>query len=308
MGVEEQQQQPQRGRRADPANAWMAAMGRGDFEAAWQIGDTTLAERRGSRPCWHLPRHEQWVWDGRALAGQRVLVRCYHGLGDTLQYARFLPTLAAMCRELTVWAQPALLSLLERMDVPFMLLPLHDGTPEVDYDVDIEIMELAHALRATTDSLPTYVPYFNVNPEPRPGSIFCIGVVAAAGEWDARRSAPPELMAALADKPGVRLFNLQQGEPVPGAEDISTPDILALATRMLGLDLVVTVDTMTAHLAGALAVPTWTLLMADADWRWMGNREDSPWYPSMRLFRQPSPGDWESVFSGVRAALAALAG
>src|ERR1700710_2453839 len=112
-------------------------MRRGDFEAAWQISDAVLLERRANGPCWHLERHEQWVWDGRPLAGQRVLVRCYHGLGDTLQFARFLPALTRVCRALTVWVQPALLPLLQRMPAPFAVLPLHDGTPEVVYDVDI---------------------------------------------------------------------------------------------------------------------------------------------------------------------------
>src|ERR1700710_1001569 len=116
-------------------------MRRGDFEAAWQISDAVLLERRANGPRWHWPRHEQWVWDGRPLAGQRVLVRCYHGLGDTLQYARFLPVLAERCRELTVWVQPALVGLLRTMPTASRVLPLHDGSPDVDYDVDIEIME-----------------------------------------------------------------------------------------------------------------------------------------------------------------------
>lgn len=284
-------------------SAWLSAMRRGDFGAAWRISDATLAERQASGSCWHLPRHEQWVWDGRPLAGQRVLVRCYHGLGDTIQFARFLPVLARRCCELTVWVQPALIPLLRRMSAPFSLRPLHDGTPEVEYDLDIEIMELAHALRVTLESLPNEVPYFSVDADSRPSSSRAIGVVARAGEWDARRSLPSDLLAPLAALPDIRLFNLQLGSAVPGAEDISTPDVLTLASRIRGLSLVVTADTMPAHLAGALAVPTWTLLPADADWRWMEGRDDSPWYPTMRLFRQSSPGDWQSVVGRVVAEL-----
>lgn len=279
-------------------------MRRGDFEAAWEISDAVLVERRATGPSWRLPRHEQWIWDGRPLAGQRVLVRCYHGLGDTIQFARFLPALARLTRELTVWVQPMLLPLLQRMAARFRLLPLHDGAPDVDYDVDIEIMEVAHALRTTLDLLPREVPYLRIDAEPFRSSATNVGVVARAGEWDTRRSVPPELMATLAKVPGVRTYNLQLGTAVPDAENISTPDLLVLAARMRRLDLVVTADTMTAHLAGALAVPTWTLLMADADWRWMDRRADSPWYPTMRLFRQPRPGDWESVLTQVRGALA----
>src|SRR5919204_527528 len=108
----------------------------------------------------YAPRHEQWVWDGRPLADRTVLVRCYHGLGDTLQFARFLPLLANVARETLVWAQPPLLPLLATLPGVGRLLPLHDGAPGVDYDVDVEIMELAHALRTSADSLPACVPYF----------------------------------------------------------------------------------------------------------------------------------------------------
>jgi hypothetical protein len=231
-------------------------------------------------------------------------VRCYHGLGDTIQFARFLPALARMCSEVTVWVQPSLMPLLSRTRSRVRLQPLHDGTPDVDYDVDIEIMEIAHALRTTIETLPVDVPYFCVDAVEYGSSASNVGLVAQAGNWDARRSVPAELMATLHDVAGVRTYNLQLGSPVPAAEDISTPDLLALAVRMRGLDLVVTADTMAAHLAGALAVPTWTLLTADADWRWMSGRDDSPWYPTMRLFRQPRPGDWESVIARVRGALA----
>src|ERR671928_6933 len=117
----------------DLAGLWMAAARAGDFLRAWDIADRALAVRGGAT-CWHLPRHEQWVWDGRPLAGRRVLVRCYHGLGDTIQYARFLPRLSG---EVVVWAQPTLLGLLARLPGERELLPLHDGTPETDYDVDL---------------------------------------------------------------------------------------------------------------------------------------------------------------------------
>ena len=281
-------------------------MRRGDFAAAWRISDALLAARRATAPDWRVPRHEQSIWDGRPLRGRRVLVRCYHGLGDTVQCARFLPELAELAREVAVWVQPPLLPLLRRLGRPLQLLPLHDGTPEVDYDVDIEIMELTHALRTTLRWLPGQIPYFDVAAEPRPGAGARrrIGLVARAGGWDPRRNVPPELMSALTTVPGVQWCNLQLESPLAQAVDISTPDVLTLAARLRGLDLVITVDTMMAHLAGALGVPTWTLLPADADWRWMVGRADSPWYPTMRLFRQPAPGDWESVLARVRAALA----
>ncbi|HYY87293.1 MAG TPA: hypothetical protein VFA49_00740 [Chloroflexota bacterium] len=285
---------------------WWAAMRAGDFARARQIADRLLAEQAALGPCWHLPRHEQWVWDGRPLDSRRVLVRCYHGLGDTIQFARFLPRLVDIARAVVVWAQPRLLPLLASMQLPIELLPLHDGTPETDYEVDIELMEVPHALRIDLASVPARVPYFCVPPGQRLASAFSLGGVAEAGDWDAKRSVPAELLGSLADLPGLALFSLQLGEPVPGATDISSADVLTVASRVRALDLVITPDTMMAHLAGALGVPTWTLLPAHADWRWMEDRTDSPWYPTMRLFRQPQPGDWAAVISDVRTRLRGL--
>jgi hypothetical protein len=285
-------------------------MRRGDFAAAWRVSDRILARRTPGEQCWHLPRHEQWVWDGRPLADRTVLVRCYHGLGDTIQFARFLPLLANVARQTLVWAQPPLLPLLATLPGVGRLLPLHDGAPGVDYDVDVEIMELAHALRVSPDSLPACVPYFDVPRAPRVSDRLSVGVLAQAGEWDPRRSVPADLLTRLAapDTPGVALFNLQLRPRLPGLADLSTPDILRLASRVRALDLVITPDTMLAHLAGALGVATWTLLPAEADWRWMdAERTDSPWYPTMRLFRQPRPGDWAAVIAEVRRQLAHLA-
>jgi hypothetical protein len=279
---------------------WFEAMRRGDFAAAWDISDAIIAARAPDEQCWHLPRHEQWVWDGRPLDDQRVLVRCYHGLGDTIQFARFLRRLDVITRDTTVWAQAALLELLATLPGTRRLLPLHDGTPEVEYDVDIEIMELAHAFRATADSVGAYVPYFNVVADARPATTFAVGVAARAGDWDARRSIPADLMLRVAELPRLTLFNLQVDPPLTGIPDLSTPDVTELARRLRALDLVITPDTMLAHLAGALAVRTWTLLPADADWRWMSaDRTSSPWYPTMRLFRQRVPGDWSSVIDEV---------
>jgi hypothetical protein len=282
-------------------------MRRGDFAAAWRVSDRILAGRPPGERCWHLPRHEQWVWDGRPLADRTVLVRCYHGLGDTLQFARFLPLLANVARETLVWAQPPLLPLLATLPGVGRLLPLHDGAPGVDYDVDVEIMELAHALRVSADGLAACVPYVRVPRGPRVSDRLSVGVLARAGEWDPRRSVPADLLTGLSDADGVALFNLQLRPRLPGLADLSTPDVLLLASRVRSLDLVITPDTMLAHLAGALGVATWTLLPAEADWRWMAAaRTDSPWYPTMRLFRQPRPGEWGAVIAEVRRHLAHL--
>jgi hypothetical protein len=129
-------------------------MRRGDFASAWELSDRILRARAGV-PCWHLPRHEQWIWNGDPLGGKRVLVRCYHGLGDTAQFIRYLPALRRITREVYLWVQAELIPLVERVPGVDRILPLHDGTPEIDYDVDVEIMELAHVFRTTLDTIPT---------------------------------------------------------------------------------------------------------------------------------------------------------
>src|SRR4051812_37088295 len=137
---------------------WMAAMRRGDLMLAWQISDAVLKRRLESGTvCCNWPRHLQFVWTGAPLAGKRVLVRCYHGLGDTIQFLRFMRPLRALASEVTVWAQPALVDLAARAAGIDRVLPLHEGTPDVGYDVDLEIMEVPHALRVST--IPGDVPY-----------------------------------------------------------------------------------------------------------------------------------------------------
>ena len=296
------------------ADRWLAHMRRGDFAAAWAESDWLL-QHGGRRQDPRLPRHEQAVWDGTPPHGRRVLVRCYHGLGDTIQFARFLPRLAALAAEVTTWAQPALLPLLATMPDAGRLLPLHDGVPAVDHEVDVEIMELAHLFRVTPATLPARVPYLHVAPAAgvrRAAGALAVGVAWRAGGWDDRRSVPPALLAPLTRVPGVTLHVLQRGpgldERPPGFGVVSgADDPLAAARIVRALDLVVTVDSMPAHLAGALGVPVWTLLHADADWRWMDGGERSPWYPTMRLFRQERAGDWEPVVARVAGALARLA-
>ncbi len=289
----------------DTGARWMALMRRGEWDAAWRLSDAALAARGAVRD-WTLPRHLQPVWDGAPLHGRRVLVRCYHGLGDTIQFIRLVPALQAIAREVTVWAQAELIPLLSTMRDPPRLLPLHDGTPEVEYDTDIEVMELAHALRMTPATLPASVPYLHPPAARRTGGI---GLVWRAGDWDGRRSLPFARLAPLAEIPGVTLHILQRGPglaecPAGFGQPSGTDDILEAASRMRGLDLVVSVDSMPAHLAGALGVPVALLLAREADWRWMDGREGSPWYPTMRLFRQAREGDWAEPLARLSAWLA----
>ena len=291
----------------DPGAAWMRHMRMGEWEEAWRLSDAILPRPRD----WTLPRHFQHVWTGAPVAGRRVLVRCYHGLGDTIQFIRFVPMLRRVAAEVVVWAQPALIPILRTVPEVGTLLPLHDGAPECEYDTDLEIMELPHLLRVTPATLPAAVPYLHPPRRELPGDAFKVGVVWAAGDWDGRRSIPPALLAPLARIPGVELHRLQRGAALAdwpaGVGWLSgSDDVVEAASLMTALDLVISVDSMPAHLAGALGRPVWTLLHADADWRWMEGREDSPWYPTMRLIRQDRPGAWQGVAARVAADLAAL--
>jgi hypothetical protein len=293
-------------------SAWLRHMRAGDFERAWLVSDEVLRSRRGESP--HaLPRHFQWVWNGEPLNDKRVLIRCYHGLGDTIQFIRYAPLVRRIARRVVVWAQPALLPLLETAEGIDELLPLHDGTPEVDYDIDVESMELPHVFRSTVETLPAMVPYFHVAPaELPPDPNFHVGLVWRCGDWAPERAVPIELLLPLGDVPGVTLHLMQLGPALhgrpPGFGVVSaSEDVLTAARRIAALDLMISIDSMPAHLAGALGVPTWTLLRWECDWRWMDERADSPWYPTMRLFRQSRTGDWQGVVSRVIAALSAFA-
>ena len=240
-----------------------------------------------------------------------MLIRCYHGLGDTVQFIRYAPLVRARAREVAVWVQPALAALLQQVSGIDQVLPLHDGAPAIDYDVDVEIMELPHLFRSELATLPARVPYLHALPPAivRDRGELHVGVVWQAGGWDPVRSGPVDLLATLAQVPGVALHALQRGPALASwrrefGEISGADDAVACAQAMQSLDLIISVDSFPAHLAGALARPVWTLLHTEADWRWMDRREDSPWYPTMRLFRQERPGDWEGVIAKVAAELA----
>ncbi|PSR54231.1 ADP-heptose--LPS heptosyltransferase [Adhaeribacter arboris] len=284
---------------------WMYHMRHGAFEEAWKKSDKDLKARVG-QPCWHWPRHFQYIWDGTPLAGKRVLVRCYHGLGDTIQFIRYVPLLKEMAKEVMVWAQAPLIPLLETVPGINQLLPLHDGTPEVAYEVDVEIMELPHVFRTTLATIPAQSPYLHVDSihlSPNNG-LTKVGLVWKAGDWDERRSIPFSYLAPLAELSGIQLYILQADAPANGWDGKSgiypgNFNLSDYARLVKGLDLMITVDSMPAHLAGALGIPVWTLLHLEADWRWMVNRNDSPWYPTMRLFRQTEASDWTGVIQRV---------
>jgi hypothetical protein len=295
------------------ADCWTAAMRAGDFARAWEISDCDLAAICRSGPAKHEgARHLQRIWRGELLADRRVLVRCYHGLGDTIQFARFLRPLRRLAREVIVWCPPRLLSLIGSVEGVDRALPLHDGTPDVAFDVEIEIMEIPHAIRASRLEIEMSRPYLGIPTNDNTmdvidGRKLSVGLVWDVGDWDRRRVIPSRLLQPLGDA-GAQLYSLQLGAAENaaaeiGAIDISTADISGLADRLRSLDLCLCPDTMVAHLSAAMGCRTWIMLHAECDWRWPASGRETFWYPTVRLFRQDIAGDWRGVVREVQSAL-----
>ena len=293
---------------------WKCYMLLGFYEKAWRESDAI--EARG-RP------DARRFWDGKAFDGKHVIVRCLNGLGDTLQFIRFAPRLREPAKSLTIEVQPVLKPLfrdLLQANDTFADQVITWGEPQPRWDTQVEVTELPRIFRTSIEDLLTFRPYLwrsheGAEPRGKAGRL-SIGLTWAAGGLDRARSISTELLDQLLNAPGIDWHSLQAGVQHAEAErwgtainkicDQSTC-ILEVAREMAGLDLIITVDTMNAHLAGSLGIPVWTLLPFASNWRWMLDRKDTPWYPSMRLFRQPETGNWEQVISRVRRELGAFA-
>jgi hypothetical protein len=274
---------------------WVRAVRAGDHAQAWalcerQAGLRDPTERDDAR----LPYHLRWVWNLAELDGRDVLVRCYHGLGDTIQFLRFLPELKRRAASVTIEIQPRLIPLLPAgyADHVIAFDPAHPHKPAKR---DVEIMELSFALRAPPSACPP--PYLAIAPADLPEGT--IGVCCVSGDWDSERSIPPELLApVLVGRDCVTLDARPSDLPVRNPEGCPF-DMTETAALVAGCALVITVDTMIAHLAGALGRPVWLLLKHEPDWRWAPETGRSEWYPTARLYAQPHPGDWTSVVQAV---------
>jgi ADP-heptose:LPS heptosyltransferase len=284
-----------------PEDDWVLAIRSGDYHRAWDLSARLLAARDPrTRDDPSLPYHLRWVWDGRPFEGRHVLVRCYHGLGDTIQFARYLPLLRRHAASVTLEVQPRLACLFADFPGVDRLVPFDPARPSPESECDLEIMELAFALRTPPTRVPP--PYLRSAPAVLPHGT--IGLCHEAGNWDQERClAAADLLSACGAEPCLTLACGATDLPVLNPEGCPF-DIAATAMLVAGLDLIVTVDTFVAHLAGAMGKPVWLLLKHQPDWRWSPATRRSDWYPSMRLYTQPTPGDWTSVLAEVARDLA----
>ncbi len=263
------------------------------------------------------------LWDGSPLEGKTILIQMEQGRGDMIQFVRFAPMPVAMGGKVVVSAVPELVSLLSTADGVSQVVDQTGLLPE--FDVYIPAMSLPYVLRTTLESIPTHVPYLRPDPhrvemfqrEMPADGLFRIGLAwqgSSENRDNLNRSCPLAAFQPLSDLEGVVFYALQIGdgsdqlESMPGNMKIvdftdHIHDFADTAALIENLDLVISVCTSVAHLAGALGRPVWTLLHFASDWRWLLERNDSPWYPSMRLFRQTRPGDWTGLMVSVRQEL-----
>jgi tetratricopeptide (TPR) repeat protein len=289
-----------------------------EYEWRWRCKDFTTPTREFSRP----------MWDGSDPAGRRIFVHAEQGFGDMIQFARYLPMLADRGATVILECAASLRTLME--SVRGVSRVVVSGLKPPDFDLHAPLLSLPAAFGTTLQTVPHDVPYLRGDANRRtywrdvlsrelpPDARRRVGIVWGGNKKpDPRRSASLALFAPLAAVPSVALVSLQMGEP---AEELKRApaglklfdagreikDFADSAALLENLDLLITIDSAPAHLAGALDVRTWTLLPRVMDWRWLRGRDDSPWYPTMRLFRQTTLDDWPPEIERVRTELEKL--
>jgi tetratricopeptide (TPR) repeat protein len=297
----------------------------GDWSEAWAEYEWRLKAPQLTEK---LLRTDRPRWQGEDLAGKTILLQSEQGFGDTLHFARYAAMVAARGGRVMLRAPQALLPLLRTVagiDTAF--------DPEAKapaFDVHVPLLSLPLILGTEPDTVPAPIPYIEPDPELVEQWRSRLGVrsgVSVGLVWqgnpghpnDRRRSMRLEALRPLLDCPGTRFISLQVGpgqDQIKGLEDhiidpgaqIDPGSFADVAAIIAGLDLVISIDSAIAHLAGAMGKPAWILLASCNDWRWLKDREDTPWYPQARLFRQDTPGDWSDVVARLRVALWSFAG
>ncbi|MDD9878060.1 MAG: tetratricopeptide repeat-containing glycosyltransferase family protein, partial [Magnetovibrio sp.] len=287
----------------------------------WAEGWSGFAKR------WQTPQmvpfRRTWTapeWDGAENPGATLFVHAEQGMGDTLQFVRYLPLAARRVGRVILECQPELIGLLSHMDGVDAVLPRSGATPAFDFQ--IALLDLPRVFATRPDTVPGNVPYLtppaSASVSVPGGAGLKVGLVWAGNPGnpaDRTRSAGLAPLRPLLDVPGCTFYGLQHGETGGqignlglGARIIDLgpqlTDFAATAALVAQLDLVISVCTSVAHLAGGLGAETWIVLSKDADWRWLLDQETTPWYPTARLFRQDTLDDWDELAGRVAGALA----
>jgi tetratricopeptide (TPR) repeat protein len=264
----------------------------------------------------------QPAWDGRSdLTGNTILIHAEQGIGDTIQFVRYAPLLADRGARVIVECPPDIATVLQTVRGVARVIPRTESLPS--FDLHAPLLDLPRLFGTTLETIPSTLPYLAADRERTINWMTELSSVAGVGKrvglvWsgnpkhnnDKNRSLPLRAFEPLAALSHITFISLQKG---PGAAQLTDPtlnlkpidptprlhDFADTAALIKQLDLVITVDTSVAHLAGALGQPVWVLLPHNPDWRWMLDRTDSPWYPTMRLFRQSVPGQWEPVIRAI---------
>ena len=270
-----------------------------------------------------LRQFRQPEWQGEMIPGGKLFLHTEQGFGDLIQYVRFIPQVRERAAMVILECRPGLKSLFTRCVGAEVVIAEGENIPPFDYFTSIA--SLPGILGITLSTIPNQVPYLKVpvtgQLPPASNGQLKVGLVWAgdpAHHNNAARSLRLEQLAPILQVPGMAFYSLQAKLPaldetyfrsLSNLMDLSSQfeSFLETAAVVAGLDLIIAVDTAVAHLAGALAKPVWTLLPFAPDWRWLLDREDTPWYPTMRLFRQKSRGQWQPVISRVAEELGRLA-
>ena len=294
---------------------------RGDYARGWREYEWRWRMPRYSAT---LHRFSQPVWDGSPLGGATLLIHGETGLGDMLQFVRYAPLVAERGGRVILECQPALRSLLQHVEGVGSVVT--QGEPLPPFSRHVPLIMLPGLFGTTLQNVPWRGPYIRAEAErvaawrplvEREGAALKVGLVWGGNpaNWaDGRRSVPVGALVPLLRASDAAFFSLQVGKASEAAASLPAElrpvdhtarlrDFADTAALMSLLDLVVAIDTSVAHLGGALGVPTWVLLAHATDWRYHLRRSDNPWYPSMRLFRQPSEGDWPGAVDELVARL-----
>jgi tetratricopeptide (TPR) repeat protein len=302
-----------------------ALLQQGEFLAGWAAYEWRWKTRSMQAGRRHFAQPQ---WQADPGNGRTLLVHAEQGFGDTLQFCRFITLAAARGWRIVLEVQPALQRLL-RQRPHGVAAVIGRGEILPSFDAHIPLLSLPHALKIEARDIPR-PPYLAADAAltavwqsrldavaikgPRIGLAWAGSHTVANAEIDRRRSIAPERLALLLRVPGINFVSLQKDGPrMPADLPIIDPmpeiaDFADTAALIAGLDLVITVDTAVAHLAGGLGKPVWLLNRFDSCWRWLAGRQTSPWYPSMWIYPQPAPGDWETVIKAVLQDLARYRG